>query len=255
MTGASSPQREGKISATHVSELDRLGPDYWWLAVRRAHVEDALRRAPRPLRLLDFGCGTGTLTAGFIERFAPAEALGVDGTREALRAAEARGVPVRYVDMADPLALPFAPNAVTSLDVLEHLDDPVATLASLAAVCAPGALLVVTVPAMPSLTSRWDEVSGHRRRYTRGLLRAHLRAGGWTPQRTRYLFAWAVPPVWVQRSLLRRVQEFEFPDVSPLTNRLLTAAGRLERALGSPFPFGTSLVAVARRAEARGREG
>ena len=225
MSGAPSERAEGKISATHVSELDRHGPDYWWLAVRRAHVTAALRGAPRPLRLLDFGCGTGTLTAGFIERFAPAEVLGVDGTRDALRAAEARGVPVRYVDMTEPLELP------------------------LARACAPDALLVVTVPAMPSLTSRWDEVSGHRRRYTRRLLREHLRAGGWTPGRTRYLFAWAVPPVWVQRSVLRRVQEFEFPDVSPLANRLLTAAGTLERALGCPFPLGTSLLAVARRAE------
>jgi len=248
VSGVPPPRAEGKISATHVSELDRLGPDYWWLAVRRAHVEAALRRAPRPMRLLDFGCGTGTLTASFIERFAPSEALGVDGTRDALRAAEMRGVPVRYVDMTEPLELPFAPNAVASLDVLEHLDDPVAALAALAGACTPDALLVVTVPAMPSLTSRWDEVSGHRRRYTRGLLRAHLRAGGWTPARARYLFAWAVPPVWVQRSLLRRVQEFEFPDVAPLTNRLLTAAGTLERGLGCPFPFGTSLLAVARRA-------
>ena len=123
----------------------------------------------------------------------------------------------------------------------------VAALAALAQACAPDALLVVTVPAMPSLTSRWDEVSGHRRRYTRGLLRRHLREGGWTPGRTRYLFAYAVPPVWVQRRLLRRVQEFEFPDVSPLVNRLLTAAGAVERALGCPFPFGTSLLAVARR--------
>lgn len=236
-----------KISAVHVSELDRLGSDYWWLAVRRAHVDAALRTAPQPMRLLDFGCGTGTLTAHFIERFAPREALGVDGTRDALRAAQGRGVPVRHVDFAEPLALPFAPNAVTALDVLEHLDDPLGALASLARACAPGALLVVTVPAMPALTSRWDEVAGHRRRYTRRLLRRHLRKGGWTPGRTRYLFSFAVPPAWVQRRLLRRVQEFEFPDVSPLANRLLRAAGALERRLGCPFPFGTSLLAVARR--------
>ncbi len=46
---------------------------------------------------------------------------------------------------------------------------------------------------------------------------------------------------------MRRVEEFRFPRVSSLTNGLLTGLGRLERRLGAPFPFGTSLVAAARR--------
>jgi SAM-dependent methyltransferase len=247
---AATPGRE--ISERHVSELDELGLGYWWFAVRRGHLEAIFREAAQlgDVRYLDLGCGPGRITAHLIRTFRPARALGLDGTRDAVAIAAASGVPVRYADLRRPFALEFAPNLVTALDVLEHLDDPVGTLANLAEAAAPGARLAVTVPALPSLWSRWDEVADHRRRYTRGELAAHLGAGGWEPRRVRYIFSYCVPGAWVERKLLRRVGEFEFPRVSPLANAALTAAGHLERRLGSPFPFGTSLLATAERRRA-----
>lgn len=246
--GDSGLARGQEITAEHASALDALDPGYWWLAVRRAHVEAQLSRIAAPFRYLDFGCGTGTLTVRFVERLRPLEALGIDGTHGALAAATARGLDARYADFREPLDLPFRPDVITSLDVLEHLSDPPTSLAHLAQASAPGATLIVTVPAMPSLFSGWDEACGHHRRYTRRLLRQHLEQGGWRPLRTRYIFAYGVPPVWIQRRLLGRVQEVEFPEMSAPLNALLTVSGHLERWLGAPFPFGTSLFAVARRA-------
>ncbi len=246
----------GPISADHARELvelDRGG--YWWFAVRRAHLEAELAAAVQPGRFdyLDFGCGAGGALEFVRDRFGPRHALGIDGTPEALDRAREAGLPVQRSDLHAPLALAFEPDAITCLDVLEHLDDPVLALRRVAAAAAPGALLLVTVPALPSLWSRWDEVSGHRRRYTRALLRRQLAAGGWRVVRTRSLFSYAVPPAWVARKL-GRVQRFEFPRVSPLLNALLTAAGRLERRLGCPVPLGTSLLATARLDPQQGRE-
>jgi hypothetical protein len=180
-----------------------------------------------------------------IASFHPRLALGLDGTQAAVDMACSRGLPARYADFRAPLQIPFRPNAISCLDVLEHLEDPVLALRHLAEVASPDALLVVSVPAMPSLHSRWDEVCGHHRRYTRALLVDHLRQGGWDCGRVRHAFSYCVPPAWLQRRVLKRVQEMEFPPVSPLANRMLTWAGRLERSLGSPLPFGTSLVATA----------
>jgi len=56
-----------------------------------------------------------------------------------------------------------------------------------------------------------------------------------------------VPPAWWQRRVTKQVQEMEFPPVSSLMNGLLTSAGALERWVGCPMPFGTSLIAWARR--------
>ncbi len=242
--------RGREISQRHVSEISRLGPDYWWYAVRRAHVDRVLRRrrAEGKLAFLDFGCGPGAFTSHVNAAFDPDHCLGLDGTDEAVAVARSRGLPVRFADFRQPLELPFAPNAITCLDVLEHLDDPELSLRNLAAAAAADAVLLVSVPAMPSLFSRWDEVSGHRRRYTRRLLTRQLSENGWKPQRVRYIFSYCVVPAWLERRVLQRVQEFEFPRVSRLTNALLTLAGQAELAVGSPCPFGTSLFAIAMRA-------
>ena len=240
-----------EITDEHVaglSEQDMAG--YWWYEVRQAHLRAALRPLARAgaLSYLDFGCGTGGVLARVIREFAPREALGLDGTQGAIDIALARGLPVRLADFRLPIDPGFRPGAISCLDVLEHLQDPVLALRHLAAAAHPDATLAVSVPAMPSLHSKWDDLCGHQRRYTRGLLVGHLRAGGWEPVRVRHAFSWCVPPAWLQRRLLKRVQQFEFPPVSAPVNALMTFAGRVEQSLGNPLPFGTSLVAVARRA-------
>lgn len=244
------PADDAKITGSHVDELASVDAgDYWWYAVREEHVAAALSRraAGGDLRLLDFGCGPGGAFGRLTARLAPARALGVDGTAAAIEVARGRGLDVQLADVEQPLALPFQPNAITALDVLEHLDDPVAALRHLAHAAAADARLVVTVPAHRWLWSSWDTAAGHRRRYTRPLLRAHLEQGGWTPVRCRHVFSWCVPPAWWQRVVRREVGGVEFPPVSPLLNRLMRAAGRAERLVGAPLPFGTSLIAVASR--------
>lgn len=239
-----------EISAQHVAQLSAADTSgYWWYAVRQGHVEALLSRhhGSGPMDLLDFGCGAGGVLATLRSSLAPRRALGLDGTQAAVDIARTRGQPARYADFRAPLELPFAPTAITCLDVLEHLGDPVLALRHLAAGAAPNAVLVVSVPAMPSLHSAWDDACGHHRRYTRRVLAEHLAAGGWRVDAIRSAFSFCVPPAFWQRRVTRSVQEMEFPPVSPLVNRTLTWAGRIERALGCPLPFGTSILAAARR--------
>jgi SAM-dependent methyltransferase len=240
-----------EISTQHVTELSSADTSgYWWYAVRQGHVESLLRthHGPEPMDYLDLGCGAGGVLAALSASMSPRQALGLDGTQEAVDIAKTRGLEARYADFRAPLDLPFAPTAVTCLDVLEHLEDPVLALRHLREAAMKDAVLVVTVPAMPSLHSTWDDVCGHFRRYTATTLREHLGAGGWSPVRVRHFFSYCVPPAWWQRRVTKAVQEMEFPPVSPLVNKVMTVAGHMERAFGSFLPFGTSLVAVARPA-------
>lgn len=242
------PREEaGKVSASVVHELDDLGSDYWWNEGRLLHVEDAVRRmlGAREIDFVDVGCGPGTLTEALISRLRPARALGLDATAAAVDLARSRGVPVACVDFDGDLTLPFAPNLVTCLDVLEHLDDPVRLLSRLRATSAPGALLVATVPALPALWSGWDELLGHRRRYVRGVLRSEIEAAGWRMRSVRYAFSFCVPPAWLARRMRGEVAEFRFPRVSRWQNRLLISASRFEARFLSTVPFGTSVVALA----------
>ena len=78
-------------------------------------------------------------------------------------------VQVRRIDPADPadfadLEDPF--DTVLAINVLEYLDDPAATVRSLARSLKPGGRLVTLVPQGPGLYGTLDKAMGHRRRFS-----------------------------------------------------------------------------------------
>ena len=101
------------------------------------------------LRLLDVGCGPGTITLDLAARVAPGATVGVD--REAAVIAEARTLlesrPIAPVEFrtADAYALGFDDasfDVVHAHQLLQHLTDPVAALIEMRRVLRPGGVLV-----------------------------------------------------------------------------------------------------------------
>jgi len=70
-------------------------------------------------------------------------------------------------------------DLVLMLDVLEHVEDDVATLREAAAnLLEPGGWVLLSVPAGQALFSRHDELLGHKRRYAPARLRALAKDAG-----------------------------------------------------------------------------
>ncbi|XXF79107.1 class I SAM-dependent methyltransferase [Myxococcaceae bacterium GXIMD 01537] len=122
-------------------------------AVHR-RVADLLRAAnPRPGRLYDVGCGTGTLAETLRPWFT--EYVGVDIARYP-------GFPeapwARFVQAdlnAAPYPLPEGEaDVVVSVETVEHLENPRALLRELRRLLRPGGLLIVTTPNQLSLLSK-----------------------------------------------------------------------------------------------------
>lgn len=98
-------------------------------------------------RLLDVGCGPGTITVDLAERVAPGEVVAIDLVPEVLdgarRLAAERGASVRF-QPGDVYALDFADGAfdvVHAHQVLQHLTDPVAALREMRRVARPGGVV------------------------------------------------------------------------------------------------------------------
>jgi len=172
------------------------------------------KHRPPPARVLDAGCGTGTLTLMLLE--AGYGVAAVDGSRmciqrlnEGLEAAfnldgpasvdPEKGLNLNDVStgVAELHALPFENEsfeAAVSGEVLEHLDDDRAAVEELYRVMKPGAPCVVTVPASPRLWGIEDQWAGHKRRYQKKELQQLFESAGFETIELRH---WGWPVTWL----------------------------------------------------------
>ncbi len=230
--------------------------DHWWFRAKRALVLQEAARAGADDRglAIDVGCGTGAVLGALATRFNR-----VVGTDLSLLAAERASTlvgPGAGPVLARAEALPFAAERaalLTSLDVLEHLDDDVWALHEFARVVRPGGLLILAVPAYEWAWSDHDDALGHRRRYTAPRLARVAQDAGLDCLRVTYFHSWLAPLAFLLRKtplrLLVRGDQEEASYVGPGVNRLFRAVTALERGLIRlvPLPFGLSVLLVARR--------
>jgi SAM-dependent methyltransferase len=246
--------------------------DYWWHVGKRAIVYGLLERFrpflpvthgtgnPRRGALaLDLGCGAG-LNLDHLSKYA--QPVGTDFSEEALRFCQARGH--RMLCKADATELPFPDRSfdiITALDVIEHVDSDHDALMELRRVMRPGGLLIISVPAYPLLWSYWDDILGHRRRYTVRTLRRAVGRADLRVLKLSYSNALILLPTILVRlfkGLLTRASamrgkgkdpETDFMPVPGWLNAMLIAYYRWEARLlrRNHLPFGLSVVCVAQR--------
>jgi len=149
----------------------------------------------------------------------------------------------------EPLTLPdpgaperlaaFELDTVVALNVVEHIEDDVATLSTMARLVGPHGRVVILVPAIPSAYGTLDEELGHFRRYSRASLgKAFVSAGLRVEQMFWYNRVGIVG--WWFNGRIRRAPRIPLAQLRTF-DRLVPLL-RWERLL--PLPFGQSLVAI-----------
>jgi SAM-dependent methyltransferase len=228
---------------------------HWWFRGRQRILEAILQReldSRNSISIASVGCGPAE-GLQWLERFIGPRGKIVGIDVEPIHAR--RIVPhIEYVigRIETAVIADGSFDAVLALDVLEHLDNDSDGLYQAARMVKPGGLLLVTVPALPSLWGGQDVVSHHRRRYTKTtLLRIFDRAGLPAP-RISYFNTLLFPPVvgmrWTRRALGKAtLARSDFDDTRPgLMNEILASVFAAERHIVPriPLPIGVSLLAT-----------
>jgi dolichyl-phosphate beta-glucosyltransferase len=252
-------RREARVSgptmpAAKFDVMSELEQEHWWFRAKRELVREHVAASRRRTVAVDVGCGTGAVARMLGDECGYRAVVGTDLNEYALALAAPAVGPRGSVAAARAEELPFCDESVdclTSLDVVEHLDDDVLALREYARVLAPDGVMVLSVPAYAWAWSDHDVVLGHRRRYTRPQLLAAAREAGLDVHRCTYFHSWLAPvALLVRRTPLRRLVRKEAEEasfVSPAVNRLLRGVGWLERAAlrHADLPFGLSVLLVA----------
>jgi SAM-dependent methyltransferase len=237
-------------------ELERT---HFWFVGRRRIFFGLLDRelgARTDATILDVGCGAG----GMLEPLSRyGEVTGIDMQQELVDFCHERGFPNVVVGSA--YELPVEDGSVdllTLFDTIEHVPDDARVLGEVRRALRPGGLVFISVPAYQFLYANNDRVAHHERRYTAGRLRARLIEAGLQPVQVTYfntlLFPAILPAVLAKKTLERFSDPGERTNLShtmnPVLNRTLAATMGSERHLLSriSFPFGHSIIAIARSA-------
>ncbi len=264
LPGAHHRTADFELDPEVLAGLWRMEDRHFWHAARNRWILRALASAGAGpgSRVLDIGCGGGIVAAALTrDGYA---VTGIDTAEILIRKAHDRCPDATFVagSVAD-LPARYGPfDVIAMFDVLEHLEDPAALLASGIRCARPGALVIATVPALRSLHSVVDDLSGHKKRYEPGELPSLLAAAALVEIEERAIFRAILPLIRLsrrragtrsaagltaadrQRILLEDTRVPGFP-----INRLLEMMCGVERALGfgaARGKQGPTLLATAR---------
>lgn len=238
----------------------KVEPKHFWFVVRNCILMDVMRKYfQNPGKVLEIGCGTGFVLSGMRAVFTHAHFSGSDIFTEGL-AFTAQRVPDAFLFQMDARRIPFQGefDLIGAFDVLEHIEEDEAVLAQMYQACKPGGGIVLTVPQHRWLWSRVDDFAHHKRRYTRAELSEKAALAGFRIEYATSFVSLLLPLMLASRGLKKSGANMDEQiqavglKIGKLTNGVLGAIMRIEQrliGLGLSFPFGGSLLLVARKPE------
>jgi 2-polyprenyl-3-methyl-5-hydroxy-6-metoxy-1,4-benzoquinol methylase len=234
------PKNVGHVTLARMGRLESYNV---WLADRF--------RAALGKRVLEIGAGFGNMTkqltgrerelvvASDLDPVALEYLRGTFRDDASVRVASYR-FPLDAAERAELKAL--AVDTIVCLNVLEHIEDDVATLADLHALLPAGGRLVLIVPALARLYGTLDVHLHHFRRYEKAELEQKVRDAGFALEDVRFLNRPGIVGWYVNGKILRRRV---LPSGQLAAFKLLLPM--LEREAKNPPSVGMSLLAIARK--------
>ncbi|OGT06713.1 MAG: hypothetical protein A2103_01100 [Gammaproteobacteria bacterium GWF2_41_13] len=233
-------------------DLTKLENKNFWFRSRNKLILWALKKYFSHMNhFFEIGCGTGYVLSA-IEQFFPGLTLtGSDIYLKGLEFASKRLKKVELFQM-DARNIPFLNefDVIGAFDVLEHVDDDERVLSQMYQAVKQGGGVILTVPQHQCLWGSMDEISCHKRRYSKKDLINKCEKAGFTIHKITSFVSILFPIMWISRLKKSNKDLKDDLSLNKFFNFTFDQAVGLDRLLikmGFDLPFGGSLLVVAKK--------
>lgn len=253
------------FEGSYFERLSRLEADNFWFQSRNRLIIWAIQHYfPKGNNFFEIGCGTGFVLSAIERNFPSYSLYGSEISSAGLPFAKERLKKAHLFQM-DARQIPFKNefDIIGAFDTLEHIAEDDLVLSQIYKALSVGGGIILTVPQHPFLWSRWDEMSRHKRRYSRPDLLNKVQGAGFRVLRITSFVTLLLPVLVVSRLRWRvrnhsgrRSEDLEDLNVPPLINTLFQKVCDIEGLIlkkGLSFPAGGSLLCVGVKKEVHGQ--
>jgi 2-polyprenyl-3-methyl-5-hydroxy-6-metoxy-1,4-benzoquinol methylase len=216
-------------------------------------ILEALRIPSSSQRVIEIGAGIGTMTKLLTNSVPHARITSLEPSVDPfseLSTRHARGDLGQQIEIVNETSTMHSGehagiyDAAMHVNVLEHIENDLAELRTVAGLLRKGGTLHLFVPALPALYGPLDAKSGHYRRYRKKSLKALVEGAGFTIERISYFDLLGAPAYFALSKSGKAT--ISGGDVEKFDKIWVSVSKRFDRLFGTRLPFGKNLVVVAR---------
>lgn len=240
--------------------LSKIEREHFWHKGRREIIHEMIKQygkktAKNNLTMLELGCGNGNIV-----QYLKKKAINIEGADISLAGLKSckkeADIPLYQVDI---LRTPFCSDSydiVGLFDIIEHLDDDVAALKEAYRICKKNGIVIITVPANSLPWSYFDDISGHKRRYSKDDLISKIKETGFRIEKISFFMFFLSSFLLIFRQFNffggknhKKLAQLSELKIIPIINELFLIFLKLENLILKKFdlPFGSSIICVARK--------
>jgi SAM-dependent methyltransferase len=161
---------------------------------------------------IDIGCSSGYMLESVMSAFAHVNIFGADYFSTGLMQCHRRlpNIPLFQIDIIKCNLEDNLFDAISCLNVLEHIEDDYLAIKQLYRIIKPGGVVVLTVPTMPNLYDMYDEVHYHIRRYKLNDLEQKVCSAGFKILKSNYFGVFMYPIFY----LIKKINKIKFDKLN-----------------------------------------
>jgi SAM-dependent methyltransferase len=247
------------FDAAGFKQLFELENNNFWFRSRNRIIQTLFQKYSNKTpngKFLEIGCGTGYVLKG-LERFPGVKLTGAEIYLEGLKFARMRLPDAEFIQM-DAARMPFTDqfDYIGAFDVLEHITEDEAVMKNVFRSLKKDGVFFISVPQYMTMWSYEDDITCHKRRYSKKEIFNKLQNSGFTLMyHTSFVFS-LFPLMWISRWLKKNKKACDVTQdelnqelkLNPLINKIFEYILRIDEFLircGMKLPFGGSLMVVA----------